>query len=72
MPVYSYICKDCNSKFDLLIGMTSKEEEKVCKKCGSKNIDKTITPFGVSTSSGKSDSGPSGPSCPTGTCPTCY
>lgn len=72
MPVYSYICKDCASKFDLLIGMTSKDEEKICKKCGSKNIEKTIASFGVNISSGKSDSGPSGPSCPTGTCPTCY
>ena len=72
MPIYSYICKDCGSKFDLLIGVVSKDEDRVCKKCGSKNIKKSIAPFGINTPSGKSDSSLSGPSCPTGTCPTCY
>jgi len=72
MPIFSYICKDCSNKFDLLIGVTSKDEERICKKCGSKNIEKSITSFGVSISSGKSDSSLSGPSCPTGTCPTYY
>ncbi len=72
MPIYSYICKDCNSKFDLLIGVTDKDEQRICKKCGSKNIEKTIAAFGVNVSSGKGDSSLSGPSCPTGTCPTGY
>ena len=72
MPVYSYICKDCNSKFDLLIGVTNKDEEKICKKCSSRNIEKLFAPFGVNVSSGKADLSSSGPSCPTGTCPTGY
>lgn len=71
MPVYSYICKGCGAKFDLLIGVTSKDEEKICKKCGSKNIEKTFASFGVNVSPGKSSSS-SGPSCPTGTCPTSF
>lgn len=70
MPIYSYICKGCGAKFDLLIGVTSKDEEKICKKCGSKSIEKTFATFGVS--SGKSSSSSSGPSCPTGTCPTSF
>ncbi len=72
MPVYSYICKDCGNKFDLLVGVVSKDEEEICKKCGSKNIKKLLTCFGVNVSSGKSDLSSSGPSCSTGTCPTCY
>lgn len=72
MPVYSYICKECGTKFDLLIGVTSKDEEKICKKCGSKNIEKSIASFGVGVSSDKSNSSTSGPSCPTGICPTGY
>jgi putative FmdB family regulatory protein len=72
VPIFSYICKDCGSKSDLLVGVTSKDEERICKKCGSRNIEKSITSFGVNISSGKSDSGLSGPSCPTGTCPTGY
>ena len=65
MPIYTYICKDCGEKFDLLIGVTSKKTELKCKKCGSKKIEKTLSSFSVG------NSGSSGSSCPSGTCPTC-
>lgn len=70
MPVYTYVCKDCGEKFDLLIGVTSEKVELKCKKCGSKNIQKILSEFSVGNSDGKSSS--SGSSCPTGTCPTCF
>ena len=66
MPIYTYICKDCREKFDLLVGVTSEKVELKCKKCNSKNIEKTIGSFSVGSPSGKS--GSSGSSCPTGTC----
>jgi len=66
MPVYSYICKKCGEKFDLLIGMTSEKIELKCKKCNSKNIEKTFGSFSVGGSSQKFGSSDS--SCPTGTC----
>ena len=65
MPIYTYVCKDCGEKFDLLIGVTSEKTELKCKKCNSKNIQKTISTFSVGNKSGFS-----GSSCPTGTCPT--
>ena len=68
MPVYTYICKDCGEKFDLLIGMTSEKTELKCKKCNSRNIDKILSSFSVGNSGSNPSS--SGPSCPTGTCPT--
>ena len=68
MPIYTYVCKDCGEKFDLLIGVTSKKTELKCKKCKSRSIDKVLSPFSVGKSGPKSSS--SGPSCPTGTCPT--
>ena len=69
MPIYSYRCRDCQEKFDLLVGVTSKAAEQKCPKCGSQNIDKTLTAFSVRASSSE-------PSCSTGTCtpvgcPTC-
>jgi len=70
MPLYSYICKDCGEKFDLLIGVSSRNPELRCKKCGSKNIEKTFAAFKVGGPGARSTS--SGPSCPTGTCPTCF
>ena len=71
MPVYTYVCKDCKEKFDLLVGMTSEKTKLKCKKCGSRNVEKTLASFSVGdSSSGKSKS--SGPSCSSGTCPACY
>lgn len=68
MPVYTYLCKDCSEKFDLLIGMSSEKTELKCKKCKSKNIEKTFGAFNVGGPGGKF--GSSGLSCPTGTCST--
>ena len=68
MPIYSYVCKDCGEKFDLLIGVTSEKTELKCKKCNSSRIVRVLSSFSVGNSGGKS--GSSGPSCPTGTCPT--
>ncbi|MCK5534400.1 zinc ribbon domain-containing protein [bacterium] len=64
MPIYTYFCKDCGEKFDLLLGVTSEKVELKCKKCGRKNIKKILSSFNVG------NSGSSGPSCPSGTCPT--
>jgi len=70
MPLYTYVCKDCGAKFDILIGVSSQKEELKCSKCSSKNIQRVFSSFGVGGSKDKFDS--SGPSCSTGTCPTCF
>ena len=67
MPIYTYICKKCGEKFDLLVGVTAEKEELKCKKCNSRNIEKTLGTFSIGASGGKSGSSDS--SCPTGTCP---
>ena len=69
MPVYTYSCKDCGAKFDLLIGVTSEKLELKCKKCNSKDINRLLSKFSIGGSRDKSSSGLS---CSTGTCPTCY
>ncbi|MDP8290142.1 MAG: zinc ribbon domain-containing protein [Candidatus Susulua stagnicola] len=69
MPVYTYICKDCGNRFDLLIGMTSTKPELKCRKCNSQNIEKVLSGFGIG---GSGDSSSSGPVCSSGTCPTCF
>ncbi len=56
MPVYTYLCKDCGEKFDLLVGMTSEKIEFKRKKRNSKNIEKTLGSFNVGNSDGKSSS----------------
>ncbi len=66
MPIYTYICKDCGEKFDILVGVTSGKKEVKCEKCNSKNIHRALTSFSVGGSNNKTSS--LGPSCPTGTC----
>lgn len=66
MPIYTYGCKDCGEKFDLLIGVTSEKAKLECKKCKSRNINRILSSFSVGNFGNKSSS--SGPSCPTGTC----
>lgn len=63
MPIYSYECKDCGKKFDLLIGVGVEKDELKCIKCKGKNIQKIFASFSIG--SGKSSSGST---CPTGTC----
>jgi len=65
MPIYTYICKDCGEKFDLLVGVTAEKTEIECKKCKSKNVERTMSAFSVGTSSCSTGT------CSTGTCPTC-
>ena len=67
MPLYSYVCRDCGEKFDLLVGVTAQQEELKCKKCNSRNINKLIGSFNLGGGSLKSSG--FDPSCPTGTCP---
>jgi len=70
MPVYTYLCSNCGSKFDILAGVNSQKEELKCKNCGSKKIKKTLSSFSVGDSKSNISSGPS---CSTGgCCPTCY
>jgi putative FmdB family regulatory protein len=68
MPIFSYVCKDCNAKFDLFLRGSQTSDKLACIKCGSKNIQKTFSPFGIGSKS-SSDSDNSQSTCPTGTCP---
>ena len=62
MPIYTYECEDCGEIFDCLVFKST--EKPKCSSCGSSNLKKLPTSFGVRMG----DSG-SGGSCPTGTCP---
>ena len=52
MPVYDYICKDCNKTFEKVITLTEHEKEVIsCPHCGSKNVEQEATAFFAVTSS---------------------
>jgi len=47
MPMYSYRCRNCSATFDLLVGLTADEEEPKCVNCGSNDLERLLTSFGV-------------------------
>lgn len=65
MPLFEYKCKKCGHVTEVLErpGSTSRH---TCQKCGSRQVEKLLSSFGVGKAAAITAS--SG-SCPTGTCP---
>ena len=52
MPVYDYVCKDCNKTFEKIITLTEHEKEPVsCPRCASKNVEQEASAFFAVTAS---------------------
>ncbi len=51
MPIYEYICKDCDKHFDVLVRGS---ETPVCPSCKSKKLEKQPSTFAVSSAGGSS------------------
>ena len=65
MPIFEYICNDCNTKYEVLHKSASKQEKVVCPECNSGNYRKLLSSFSPSISSG---SGMAAPCCSNGSC----
>jgi len=51
MPVYDYLCKDCQKSFELVLTLSEHDRDTiVCPKCGSKNIEQDVAEFYAVTS----------------------
>jgi putative FmdB family regulatory protein len=59
MPIYEFRCRKCDTLFEALVSSTSIEGV-VCKKCGSKEIKKTISAASYRLSSSSGSKIPSG------------
>ena len=46
MPIYEYGCIDCGSRFEKLVKISHDGIEE-CPKCGSKNVKKAFSTFGI-------------------------
>ncbi len=44
MPIYEYICKNCNQEFELIVGSATLPE---CPSCQKKEIEKQFSSFSV-------------------------
>lgn len=45
MPIYEYLCLDCEDRFETLV--LSSEEEITCPVCGSKRLEKAMSAFAL-------------------------
>ncbi|MBP1770448.1 MAG: zinc ribbon protein [Candidatus Aminicenantes bacterium] len=72
MPLYEYACKNCGKRFECLVS-PGKESEVVCDKCGSADVRKLISGFGIGGGGSRIKASSSGcKSCSSGSCSTCH
>lgn len=46
MPIFEYVCKHCNTRFEALVRHSDARVN--CTKCGSQEVDKTLSTFSAS------------------------
>jgi putative FmdB family regulatory protein len=66
MPIFEYICQECQHEFEILVFGRDKPK---CPKCHSQRLSPQLSVFAMS-SKGMSARG-SAPSAPTGACGSC-
>lgn len=64
MPVYEYRCRKCGTRFDKFVRSLSAQETVECPECGSREVEKAISLFGIGGS--PRGAGSRGASCSTG------
>lgn len=51
MPVYDYVCHDCQKTFELVLTLNEHDHEDArCPHCGSKNVEQEAVAFYAVTS----------------------
>jgi putative FmdB family regulatory protein len=68
MPIFEYICKDCQHEFEALV---YGKQKAVCPKCESKRLEPQLSVFAVSSKGGSSSRAPMAESMPSGGCGSC-
>ena len=69
VPLYEYECQKCGKLTEILQSRSEADKEVKCPECGSFEMSRKFSTFGVVMGSGKASSTESAASCPTGTCP---
>jgi putative FmdB family regulatory protein len=72
MPIYEYICMDCNKKFDALRSMSDADAPILCTNCQSEKTSRTISVF-AAHSEGRvvAGAGNACNTCSTNNCSSC-
>jgi putative FmdB family regulatory protein len=53
MPVYEFLCRDCDTRFDDLVSMSAPLDDQSCPGCRSAEVVKLYSPFSVRSSTGQ-------------------
>ncbi len=71
MPIYEFTCKKCKKHFECLVSI-GKEKNVSCDLCGSKDIQKVFSSFGIGGGGNRvSSSSAACTTCSATTCDTC-
>ena len=57
MPIFEYVCRECNHRFELLVRGSA---EAACPSCKATRVDKQFSAFGVGATGGWVPSGGGG------------
>ena len=72
MPIYEYACEKCGTRFERLVS-PGKDKDVVCAECGSADVRKIVSCFGIGGGSSRLKASSSGcTSCSTKSCSTCH
>jgi len=71
MPLYEFQCVRCKKRFEVLVRL-GREAEVVCASCGSPEVKKLLSAFGIGGGSSRLKEASNCSSCKSGTCSTCH
>jgi len=63
MPLFEYICRDCQHQFETLV---TRERQPACPSCQGQHLEKQLSVFAVSAKGGRTGPAPAMSAC--GTC----
>jgi len=67
MPIYEYECLDCGDKFEKFVQSMKADPKGIeCPNCGSHNIQKALSLFGVRGGAASASTSSAGGSCGSG------
>ena len=51
MPVYEYVCNECHTSFEVILTIKEHEEQEIiCPRCDSRNVEQDVADFVAVTS----------------------
>jgi putative FmdB family regulatory protein len=74
MPLYEFLCRACNARFERLVRV-GRESEVRCAACGSPEVRKLFSTFGIhggGKAAGSSSSSSGCSTCSSKSCGTCH